>query len=138
MMHFNSAHFMSSLPLHLNILYWAAFQVLKILHIGRKFPIQKEQHPTAHNISDVFKSRMERHTCMRCRPVGESDASQFWQDSLETAFGQRTTSQKHMRGICASHLIQRSLLIRLCWEAAGVSSKSSCLHCSDSSTKFGS
>lgn len=70
--------------------------------------------PTACHLSDVRKSRMKSHTCMQCRPVGESDVSRFWQDSLGTALSQRADSQKHMQGTCASHLIHRRFLICPC------------------------
>lgn len=41
--------------------------------------------PTACHLSDVPKKRMESHTCMWRMPVGESDVSRIWQDSLGTA-----------------------------------------------------
>lgn len=44
-------------------------------------------------------------------PLGESDVSQIWQDSLGSSLSQEADGKKHMHGTTARHLIRRHFLI---------------------------
>lgn len=80
--------------------------------------------PAALHLSDVPIGLMRRHTCMRCSPVGESDVSWSWQDSLCTALSQKGRQSKtHAGGTCASHLIHRHFLICPCWDQSSAAAQ---------------